>query len=183
MNKVIAVVGMPGSGKSEVVKVLEEAGFFRVYFGDVVFDRMKEEGLEINEKNEQMTREKLRAEGGMGVVAKQSLPRIEEKLARGNVVAESMYSWDEYLILREKYGSRFSVIAVYASPRTRYARLVTRAKRPLSPEDARSRDYTQLANIHTGGPIAMADFTVVNEGTLDELERQTKAFIKIITTR
>jgi dephospho-CoA kinase len=182
MNKVVAVVGMPGSGKSEVVACFEEAGFSRVYFGDVVFDRMKQEGLEINEKNEQMTREKLRAEGGMGIVAKQSLPKIEEKLAKGNVVVESMYSWEEYLILKEKYGENFKVIAIHASPRTRYERLGKRDVRPLNPEDARSRDYTQIRNIHTGGPIAMADFMVVNEGPLEELRERTKAFIKTLTT-
>ncbi len=183
MNKVVAVVGMPGSGKSEVVKVLEEAGFLRVYFGDVIFNRMKEEGLAINEKNEQMTREKLRAEGGMGIVAKLSLPKIKEKLNKGNVVIESMYSWEEYLILKENFGKDFFVIAVYASSRTRYARLGGRAVRPLTPEEARSRDHTQLANIHTGGPIAIADFMVVNERGLEELESQTKAFIKTITKK
>ncbi|UCG95898.1 MAG: AAA family ATPase [archaeon] len=181
-NKVVAVVGMPGCGKSEVVRCFEEAGFSRVYFGDVVFDRMKEEGLEINERNEQMTREKLRAEHGMGVVAKRSLPKIESFLEKGNVVVESMYSWEEYLILKEKYGESFKVVAVYSSPGTRYERLGTRNVRPLNPDDARSRDYTQLANINTGGPIVMADFTLVNEGSLEELRERTKAFIKTMTT-
>lgn len=182
MNKVVAVVGMPGSGKSEVVACFEEAGFFRVYFGDVIFNRMKEEELEINERNEQKTRERLRAEGGMGVAAEKSLPMIEERLKKGNVVVESMYSWEEYLILNEKYGKDFVMIAVYASPKTRYSRLGTRDYRPLTPEDARSRDYTQLVNIHTGGPIAMADFTLVNEGSLKELQEKMKAFIKNLTT-
>ena len=182
MNKLVAVVGMPGCGKSEVVKVLEEAGYLRVYFGDVVFDVMKEEGLEINEKNEQMTREKLREEHGMGVVAEKSIPKIEEKLKKGSVVVESMYSWEEYLTLKEKYGSRFFIIAVYASPKTRYERLGKRDYRGLTPEDAQSRDYTQIANIHTGGPIAIADFTIINEGTLEELQKKTKEFIKTITT-
>ena len=182
MNKIVAVVGMPGCGKSEAVKCFEEAGFFRVYFGDIVFDRMKEEGLKINEKNEQMTREKMREKGGMGMMAELSLPKIEEKLEKGNVVVESMYSWEEYLILKEKYGENFFVVAVYASPKTRYARLSKRNIRPLTPEEARSRDYTQIANIHTGGPIAIADFTVVNESSLEDLRKETKAFIKTITT-
>ncbi len=182
MKKVVAVVGMPGCGKSEAVKCFEEAGFFRVYFGDIVFDRMKEEGLKINEKNEQMTREKMREGGGMGMMAELSLPKIDSLLEKGNVVVESMYSWEEYLILKERYGENFFVVSVYASPKTRYARLGKRNVRPLTPEDARSRDHTQIANIHTGGPMAIADFTVVNESSLEDLQKKTKAFIKTITT-
>jgi len=181
MNKIVAVVGMPGSGKSEVVKVLEEVHFLKVYFGEVVFERMKKEGLEINEKNERATREKLRKEGGMGVMAEKSLPKIEEKLKKGDVVVESLYSWEEYLILKEKYGKKFKVIAVYASPKTRYKRLGKRNVRPLTQEEARSRDYTQIGNLNTGGPIAIADFTIINEGSRKKLEKETKAFIKILT--
>ena len=183
MNKIVAVVGMPGCGKSEAVKCFEEAGFWRVYFGDITFERMKKDNLEINEKNEQMTREKLREESGMGVMAKLSIPKIESFLENGNVVVESMYSWEEYIILKEKYNENFFVAAIYASPKTRYTRLGKRNVRPLTPVDAKSRDYTQLENLHTGGPMAIADFTIVNEGSLGELQKQTKAFIKTITTK
>ncbi len=182
MSKIVAVVGMPGSGKSEIVRNFLEAGFQRVYFGDITFNRMKKEGLEISEKNERETREKLREEGGMGVFAKLSIPEIDSLLKKGKVVVESMYSWEEFLILKERYGDSFRVVAACASPKTRYARLAGRKIRPLNAEDAKSRDYTQLENLHTGGPIAIADFTVVNEGSMEELDRKVKAFIETLTT-
>ena len=44
---IVAVIGLPGCGKSEVIKhLLEKGNFSRVYFGDVVFDEMKKRNLE-----------------------------------------------------------------------------------------------------------------------------------------
>ena len=93
MNKIIAVIGMCGSGKSEVVKFFEGHGYKKVYFGGVVMDEIKRLGLEVNEANERMTRENLRKEFGMGAMAVKSLDKIEEFYMTGNVVVESLYSY------------------------------------------------------------------------------------------
>jgi dephospho-CoA kinase len=62
MNKIIAVIGMCGSGKSEAVKFFAGRRYKRVYFGEVVMNEMKRLGLEVNEHNERQTRENLRKE-------------------------------------------------------------------------------------------------------------------------
>ncbi|MCD6398984.1 MAG: AAA family ATPase [Candidatus Aenigmarchaeota archaeon] len=183
MKKIIAVVGMPGSGKSEAVKIFEEQGFKRIYFGEPVFERMKKEGLEINENNEKMIREKMREEGGMGVMAKLSISKIESLLKVGDVVIESMYSWEEYKILKEKYGDKFKVLLIYASPSTRYTRLGKREERSLTSEESEKRDYAQIEHLNTGGPIAMADFTIVNEDSLGELKEKAEKIINKINSR
>ena len=169
---------MPASGKTEAVKIFKRNGFYNVYFGDPVFDRLKKEGLKINESNEREIREKMRSEGGMAVMAKESIPKIEEELKKGNVVIESMYSWEEYKLIKEKYGSKFKVLAIRASPATRYKRLRNRNKRPLKEKEAISRDYSQLENLNTGGPIAMADFVIVNEGSLKSFKIKVKKLIE-----
>jgi dephospho-CoA kinase len=69
LNKIIAVIGMCGSGKSEAVKFFVEHSYKRVYFGEVVMNELKRLGLEVNEKNEKETRENLRKEFGMGAMA------------------------------------------------------------------------------------------------------------------
>jgi len=64
-RKVIAILGLPGSGKTEAINYLiKKYGWPRVYFGDVTFDELKMRGLEINEKNERMVREDLREKHG-----------------------------------------------------------------------------------------------------------------------
>ena len=47
MKKLIAVVGMSGSGKSVLTSYLEDKGYKKIYFGGVIYDKMKEEGIEI----------------------------------------------------------------------------------------------------------------------------------------
>ena len=78
MNKIIAIVGMCGSGKSVASEYLENKGYEKVYFGGVTMDKLKESGLEITPSNEKMMREKLRSELGMGAYAKILLPKIKE---------------------------------------------------------------------------------------------------------
>jgi dephospho-CoA kinase len=103
-----------------------------------------------------------------------NLPRIDSALKSSDVVVDGLYSWEEYTLFKERYRERLSVLAVWASPATRHARLAHRAKRPLMLEEAASRDKSELENSNKGGPIAMADFTILNETSLEELKRETE---------
>lgn len=174
MTKVVSIVGMAGSGKSEVAKVFEKSGFAKVRFGDITDEEVRRRGLELNEQNERLVRQELRAEHGMAAYAKLSLPKIDALLQTGNAVVDGLYSWEEYLLMKERYGSRFAVVAVWASPGTRHQRLARRPVRPLTPEEAASRDIAEIENLNKGGPIAMADFTIINESSLNDLERETR---------
>jgi dephospho-CoA kinase len=172
--KVVAIVGMAGAGKSEVARVFEEHGFKKVRFGDITDEELKNRGLETNEENERYIRQQLRKEHGMAAYAKLNLPRINSSLKSSDVVVDGLYSWEEYILLKERYGEKLSVLAVWASPATRHGRLVHRAKRPLTLEEAANRDESEIKNSNKGGPIAMADFTILNEASLEELEKETE---------
>jgi len=181
-NKIIlAVVGLPGSGKTEAIEYLiSKIKWPKVYFGDVTFDEMKRIGLEINEANERKTREGIREKLGMGAYAIMSLPKIKELFKDGNVLIESLYSWEEYLEMKKEFGDSFKVLSITVSPETRISRLSNRAIRPLTREEVISRDYAQIENLHQAGPIARADWTIVNEGTKEELQNQIDEIIKKI---
>ncbi|MEW6141594.1 MAG: AAA family ATPase [Chloroflexota bacterium] len=174
---VVAIVGLAGSGKSEVAKVFEEAEFVRVRFGDITDEEVRKRGLALNEDSERLVRESLRREHGMAAYAKLNLPRMDAALKLASVVADGMYSWEEYLMMKEHYGPSFRVVAVWASPETRYQRLAARPVRPLKLDDARSRDKSEIENTNKGGPIAMADYMIVNEGALEELRAQAKKIV------
>ena len=47
MNKLIAVVGMTGSGKSVITDYLEKNGFKKVYFGGLTYEKMKQDSLQL----------------------------------------------------------------------------------------------------------------------------------------
>jgi len=178
MKKVVAIVGMAGSGKSEAARVFADRGYFRVRFGDITDSEMKKRNMEICEANERICREQLRQEMGMAAYAILNQPRIDAALKNANVAADGLYSWEEYLSFKSYYGSRFYVVAVYASPKTRYARLAERQHRPLTLEEAVSRDKSEIENLNKGGPISLADFTIINESTVEELRKQTEIILE-----
>ena len=113
----------------------------------------------------------------MAAYAKLSLPGIDSALKHADVVIDGLYSWEEYLLLKDYYGDSFHVVAVYASPRTRHTRLSRRPERSLTPEEAASRDGAEIENVNKGGPIAMADFTIINESSLEDLRQEANGVI------
>ncbi len=177
-RQVIAIVGMPGAGKSEVSVALQDAGFARIRFGDATDSEVARRGLPLNEENERRVREELRRELGMAAYAIVNLPRIDAALETSSVVVDGLYSWEEYLVLKERYGDDLLTVAVVASPAVRKKRLGERPHRPLTPREVESRDRSEIENINKGGPIAMADITLVNEGALEELRSRARAVVE-----
>lgn len=182
MNKIIAVVGMCGSGKSIASDYYEKLGFKKVYFGGVTMEKVKEAGLEVNEANERMIRESLRKEYGMGAYATILLPRIEEYAKNGNVILDGLYSWDELKILKEKFKDNLVVLSIVVNKEDRYKRLTEREIRPLSNIDAEKRDIAEIENLAKGGPIVFADYYILNNGNIEEyindLDKVTKEILK-----
>ena len=174
MTKLVSIVGMAGSGKSEVAKIFENSGFVKIRFGDITDREISQRGLELNEGNERYIRQQLRKEHGMSAYAKLSLSQIDRLLKSVDVVVDGLYSWEEYTLLKSRYGDHFTVVAVWASPETRYERLAKRSVRPLTAEEAVNRDIAEIEDTNKGGPIAMADFIIINESSLKGLERETK---------
>ena len=172
---------MCGSGKSLVADRLVAQGYGYVRFGQLTIDELNKQGLPVTPENEKMVREELRQEHGKAAFAKLNIAKFDQVLREKNLVADGLYSWSEYKFLKDYYADRLIVLAVYASPRTRYARLAARThsaedkdyrNRPLTAAEARSRDYAEIENIEKGGPIVMADYTLINEGTPEELYQQ-----------
>ena len=168
MGKIVAIVGMCGSGKSVASDYLVEKGYKKVYFGGVTMEKLKENNMEITPENEKYMREKLREELGMAAYAKILLPRIVEYEKEGDVVLDGLYSWDEYVVLKEKLGDKLKMIAIIATKSLRYSRLNIRDFRPLTNEEAESRDISEIENLAKGGPIAMADYFILNDSTKED---------------
>lgn len=166
---IVALVGLCGAGKSEASKYFENKNYEKIYFGGLTMEELKKRGMDINETNERKVREELRAEHGMGAYAVLSLPKIKSAIDNGkNVLIDGLYSWSEYKILKEKYPEMI-VIAVYTNPELRFSRLSKRGVRPLTKDEAMSRDKAEIENLEKAGPIAKADYTVINNGTIKEL--------------
>ena len=178
-NPLLVIVGMAGSGKSSIARHLEKKGWRVIRFGALTMRELESRHLPINEANEKAVREELRAKHGMDAFARILLPDIKQSLEVGPTVIDGLYSWAEYKFLRGHFEEQMKVVAIYTTSSVRYARLSQRLERPLSFKEAEQRDYAEIENVEKGGPIAMADYTIVNDGTEKEL---FQAMDKLLST-
>ena len=179
----IAIVGMSGSGKSVASDYLENKGYKKIYFGGVVMDKLKEENLEINPDNERMMREKLRKEHGMAAMAIVLLPKIEESYKTQNTVLDGLYSWDELLVLKDKFKDKLKLICINCDKEIRYERVGKRDYRPLNREEIEKRDITEIENLAKGGPIAFADYYLDNNSTIEAYYKRLEEILDDIEKR
>lgn len=180
MNKIVAIVGMCGSGKSVASEYLEGVGYKKVYFGGITYEKMQELGIERTPETEKKMREDLRKEYGMGCYAILSLPKIREYYQDGNVVIDDLYSWSEYEVLKEEFGDNVILLCIVADKKLRYSRIAIRPGRSYTNEEAKDRDLSELKNIEKGDPIAYADYYVLNNGTIDEYKKRLEEIIQEI---
>ena len=168
---------MAGAGKSAVTAVLvEQYGFERVYFGQVVLDEILSRGLPDGPESERLVREQLRLEDGMAVMATRSLPRIRSGLSQGRwICIDGLYSGAEWQLLATETG--VVTLAVHASRWVRKARLEARRPRPLTGEQLDERDLAEVRNVDKGTPIALADAHVVNDADMDALRVEVASFM------
>ena len=178
MNKAVAVVGMCGSGKSVLCKYFTDMGWSSVYFGGVAVSQLQKNNIPVNEANERKVREQLRRDLGMGAFAVVLKDEIMDKLQKGNVVLDGLYSWSEYVILKNLLGDNLIILAVVTNSEIRKQRLANRSVRPLSPEMVDSRDVAEIEHSEKGGPIAKADYYVTNNGTEAQLKAQFEEFMQ-----
>jgi dephospho-CoA kinase len=180
---------MAGAGKSVVADYFTKQGYQFIRFGQITLDIVKERGLEPNEKNERKIRESIRKKHGMAAFAKLNMPKFNELLKRGNVVGDGLYSFAEYKYLNDKFKDRMFLVAVYAPPELRYERISKRVMpeedtdlrhRPFTKAEAKARDFAEIENLDKGGPIAMADFTLLNTKSVSYLMKQVKGVYNAI---
>jgi dephospho-CoA kinase len=173
-NKIVAFVGLTGSGKSAAVDHVVEKGYPKIHFGNIIYAAMNEAGIEITPDSQQKFREDIREKEGKDFVVKRVIKQARDLIEAGQhrIVFDGLYTWTEYKILRHEFPGELDVIAVVAPKKLRHHRLSIRPQRPFTNEEANTRDWTEIENLEKGGPIAIADHYVMNDGDLDILYKQ-----------
>jgi len=174
---VVGVAGMPGAGKATVKEMVERLGYPVVVMGDKIREETRRRGLKPTPENVGMVMLKLREEEGPAIVAKRCLPRIEK--AKGKVVVvdgiRSLHEVNEF----KRHFPNFTLIAIHASPETRFQRLFQR-KRSDDPEGWETfmeRDLRELS-VGLGSAIATADHMIINEATKAELSGNVREVLE-----
>ncbi|MCE4609653.1 MAG: nucleoside monophosphate kinase [Desulfurococcales archaeon] len=182
MVLMISVTGMPGSGKSIVAKRISEKIGWPIYsMGDIVREEVRRRGLELTAENIEYVAKKLREELGLaavGILLRKKIESQREKLE--GVVVDGMRSVYEARELANI--GELCIIAVHASPMTRYRRMIERGRRGdiRGWEDFVLRDRYNLS-FGIGELIALADFMIVNEGDLEDLYKNVDNIIEVLS--
>jgi dephospho-CoA kinase len=159
---VIGLAGMPGAGKSLVVKTAQQKGYAVVVMGDVIREETRKRGLKLNPKNMGEVMLELRKTGGNSIIAEKCIPKIERRESRKVIVdgLRSLYEVDAF----KGHFPKFSLVAVHASPETRFKRLYRRRRSddPDGWEVFLERDMRELS-VGLGNAIAMAEHLIINE--------------------
>ena len=175
--KIIALVGLAGSGKSSAVEYLTEKGFPKIYFGGVIYKAMDEAGIEKTWDNQQQFREEIRRREGKDFVIKRVIKNIHDLVNAGQnkIVLDGLYTWSEYKFLKHEFPGQVVVIAIVTPKYLRYQRMAKRMERPMQPHEVDQRDWSEIENLEKGGPIAIADYFIINDGSLEQLHQKIDA--------
>lgn len=170
--KVLVLTGMPGSGKSEAVKVAEEMGIPVHRMGDLVREMVKAKGFEVNRANLASVGNSERKKLGSDVWARRTARTITNAPI---VVIDGARSLAEVEYFRKELGESLMVLAILSSPSTRWQRISKRGRDDdiKSLEELRERDGQEL-KWGLGEVIATADLMIVNESGKGHLRGQMR---------
>ncbi|MCD6524084.1 MAG: AAA family ATPase [Thermococcus sp.] len=188
---IIGVVGKIAAGKTTAAKFFEEKGFCRVSCSDPLIDLLTHNVSdyswipELPEKTEP-TRERLIEFGkylkdkyGGDILIRLA---VDKKRHCENIVIDGVRSKEEIETIKKLGGK---VIYVEARPEIRFERLMKRKaskdKEIKSFEDFKKMDDAEESLYHTSKLKDLADYVIVNEGTLDELREKVERIIGEVT--
>ena len=182
--KILAIVGMSGSGKSVIVDYLTEKGYPKVYFGGMIYKEMEKRGIPRTEdgESEKKFREEIREKEGKDWVVRQVIAETHDLISAGQkrIVLDGVYSWTEYCTLKHEFPKALTFIAIVVDKNLRYERVAARPGRAFDAAAIRERDRSEIENLEKGGPIAAADYYILNNGTIKESTERLEEILKII---
>jgi len=168
----LGLTGRQCSGKSEIAKILREFGFDVLEMGEVLKSQIGKEDPSIEEVSKFAI--EVRKKMGRGAVAKLAIPILRRKLSSGGkVVISGVRSPEEVEIFRKEF-KEFLLIRVKSEKGNRIERALKRGRPddPSSMEEFIEKEKLE-EELGIEETMAMAEFEILNEGTLEELRRKT----------
>lgn len=177
--KLIVTVGMPGSGKDELVEVAHSMGLATLKMGDLVRDETRRRGLPLNNASIARIANEEREKHGPGVWAQRALPKLTET----KMLVDGCRSDAEVAVFRHNFGDLF-VLGIFASPEARYDRMMKRGRGDdgAGLQEFFDRDRREL-KWGIGSAFALADGMLINEGSLNEFRSAARQRLEAILRR
>jgi len=178
---ILGVSGPYASGKGEVVAFLKERSFLAHSLSDLIRRELAGQGIEETRERMIETGNAIRAAEGPGALALRLLPELA---GDRNYVVDSIRHPAEVEVLRAA-GEHFRLIWVDADDATRLGRIRDRDRSgdPESIAELRSLEGRELGSEDPFsqqllGVRSLADDTIDNAGSMDELHEAIQAILK-----
>lgn len=162
-KSIIAIVGLPGVGKSDAANYFKERGLPVVSFGKIITEQVEKKYGKQTEQYHKIVREGIRQEHGIDALAKLSEKKIKDALKKHNIIViDGMRSWEEYLYLKNTLKNvKLYILSIFADKTVRYNRVSMR-KSDRPEHYGEERDINELVRINMGPTISFADFLIKN---------------------
>lgn len=184
MARVVAVCGMPGSGKGEFAQVLTENDIPVLSMGDMVRAEVRRLELEETPGIFGEIAAQLRSLHGEDVLAVRLADAVDSHLqSHSLVLIEGMRGTAERIVFENRWSENFFSLAVIASPDVRFTRIQNRGRSEdgdraaFEVRDTRERGWG-LEEI-----IKESDFLIDNNVDLDTFRKSCDAWLKSFTNQ
>lgn len=176
---IVGLTGKNGSGKGEVAKFFQEAGFQYHSLSDIIREEIRKKGHAVTRERLIATGTRLREKYGLGVLAEKTLVKLKPD---HNYVIDSIRNPEEVKTLRAR--GDFLLLNITAPRKVRFERVKTR-KRENDPETLGAFIQTEKREFRSGNPAAqqllatekMADLAVNNASTLEVLRDKVRSLL------
>ncbi len=177
IQKVIGIVGLPGSGKSTALEFVKEIAPI-ITMGDVVRDEVIRRGLEITPVTLGEISKQIRLESGNQIIAQKCIEEIK-RINEATIFVDGIRSMDEVRLFREHWN--FQIIAIICDEEVRHKRLSDRGRSDdsMNSNDILERDRREV-NFGLTEVIGYADYKVQNNSDIKSLKKNIREVIEHI---
>jgi len=178
MSRVLAVCGMPGSGKGEFAQVFMEAGIPVRSMGDMVREEVARRELEVVPEVFGQVASDLRRQFGEDILAVRLTAAVDELLnTHSLVLIDGLRGTAEYSVFKSTWGERFQSVAIHTDKDIRFERMMARGRSEdggiatFEARDEREKGWG-LEDL-----IGDADFLVENNDDLVQFQHQIRTWL------
>lgn len=180
---IIGLTGKNASGKGTVADYLQKKGFVYFSLSDELREEAREKGIEPTRENLIALGNELRKKFSVGILSSKTNKKIllRKKEGKNNFVVDSIRNPGE--IKELKKNKDFVLLGIKAPVEMRFERAKERKRigeastlqQFISLEE--KENFNNKTNQQLDKCLEMADNTIVNEGSLEELHKKIDSFL------
>lgn len=175
-HKIIGLTGTNGSGKGEAAAFFIQHGFEYFSLSDIIREELKKQDLDLSRDNLIKMGNAMREQSGPDILARQVM-----KLVSRNAVIDSIRNPKEIEYLRRN--KKFILLTIDAPVSIRFERVKNRGRNESvsSLQEFIQKEAEEMSTNATQQQLKecmqMADFTLMNAGSLDDFFKKLEEFL------